>query len=101
MRLAPTVMAAFCALACTAGIAADNRAVPDAAQLKSMEARFAPVDVRVDVSYLPAEERAALERLDRSVAATSTRCSSGSARPATNRRCCNSWRTKPRSAARA
>jgi len=28
-----------------------------------MEARYAPVDVRVDVSYLPAEERAALVRL--------------------------------------
>jgi peptidase M49-like protein len=63
MRLVPTVIGAVCALACTAGIAADNRAVPDAAQLKSMEARFAPVDVRVDVSYLPAEERAALVRL--------------------------------------
>jgi hypothetical protein len=63
MRLVPTAIAAFCALACTAGTAADNRAVPDAAQLKAMQARFAPVDVRVDVSYLPAEERAALVRL--------------------------------------
>ena len=63
MRLVPTVIAAVCALACTAGNAADNRAVPDAAQLKAMEARFAPVDVRVDVSFLPAEERAALVRL--------------------------------------
>src|SRR5262245_30233996 len=62
MRLAPTVIAAFCAFACAAGMA-DSQSVPDAAQLKSMEARFAPVDVRVDVSYLPAEERAALERL--------------------------------------
>ena len=32
--------------------------MPDAAELKSMEARFAPVDVKVDVSNLPAEERA-------------------------------------------
>lgn len=63
MRLAPAVIAALCALACTAGTAAENRAVPDAAQLKSMEARFAPVDVRVDVSDLPPNERAALERL--------------------------------------
>ena len=63
MRLAPTVMVTLCAFVCAAGSAADNQAVPDAAQLKSMEARFAPVDVRVDVSYLPAEERAALERL--------------------------------------
>ena len=37
--------------------------MPDAAQLKSMEARFAPVDVKVDVSDLPANERAALVRL--------------------------------------
>lgn len=63
MRLAPTVIAALCALACTAAAAAEDRAVPDAAQLKSMEARFAPVDVRVDVSDLPPNERAALERL--------------------------------------
>jgi hypothetical protein len=63
MRLAPTVMVTLCAFVCAAGSAADNQPVPDAAQLKSMEARFAPVDVRVDVSYLPAEERAALERL--------------------------------------
>jgi hypothetical protein len=41
--------------------------VPDAAQLKAMEARFAPVDVRVDVSYLPAEERARARAADRSV----------------------------------
>jgi hypothetical protein len=63
MRLVPTVIAACCAFASTAATAADDRAVPDAAQLESMEARFAPVDVRVDVSYLPAEERAALVRL--------------------------------------
>lgn len=63
MRLAPTVIAALCALACTAAVAAEDRAVPDAAQLQSMEARFAPVDVRVDVSDLPPNERAALQRL--------------------------------------
>lgn len=62
MRLAPTVIAALCALAGTAA-AANEQPMPDAAQLKSMEARFAPVDVRVDTSYLPAEERAALVRL--------------------------------------
>jgi hypothetical protein len=61
MRLA-TVMAALCALA-GAAAAAEEKPVPDAAALKSMEARFAPVDVRVDVSYLPAEERGALVRL--------------------------------------
>ena len=63
MRLAPVVIAALCALACTAAAAAEDRAVPDAAQLQSMEARFAPVEVRVDVSDLPPNERAALERL--------------------------------------
>jgi hypothetical protein len=63
MRLAPTVVTALCALACAATAAADNPAMPNAAQLKSMEARFAPVEVRVDVSYLPAEERTALVRL--------------------------------------
>jgi hypothetical protein len=62
MRLAPTVIAALCALAGTAA-AANEQPMPDAAQLESMEARFAPVDVQVDVSYLPAEERAALVRL--------------------------------------
>jgi hypothetical protein len=63
MRLATTLMAALCALAGPAGLAADDSSVPDAARLKSMEARFAPVEVRVDVSYLPAEERAALVKL--------------------------------------
>lgn len=63
MRVAPVVIAALCALACTAAAAAEDRAVPDAAQLQSMEARFAPVDVRVDVSDLPPNERAALQRL--------------------------------------
>jgi hypothetical protein len=61
MRLALTVMAALCALAGPA--AAKEQPMPDVAELKSMEARFAPVDVTVDVSYLPAEERAALVRL--------------------------------------
>jgi hypothetical protein len=63
MRFAPTVITALCALACAAATAADDRALPDAARLKSMEARFAPVEVRVDVSDLPAEERTALVRL--------------------------------------
>src|SRR5262245_19549944 len=61
MRLALTVMAALCALAGPA--VAKEQPMPDAAELKSMQARFAPVDVTVDVSYLPAEERAALVRL--------------------------------------
>src|SRR5688572_13835055 len=63
MRLAPTVIAALCAFACATVTAADTRTLPDAAKLESMEARFAPVEVRVDVSELPAEERTALVRL--------------------------------------
>ncbi len=65
MRHASSVTAALCALAwsCVAVAAADERAMPDAAQLDAMQARFAPVEVRVDVSDLPANERAALVRL--------------------------------------
>ena len=63
MRFAPTVITALCAFACATAIAADDRTLPDAAKLKSMEARFAPVEVRVDVADLPAEERVALVRL--------------------------------------
>src|SRR5215218_7423017 len=63
MHPAPTVIATLCVLACSAAIAAEDRAMPDATQLKAMEARFAPVEVRVDVSYLPPNERAALQRL--------------------------------------
>jgi hypothetical protein len=37
--------------------------LPNAAQLDKMAARFAPVDVRLDVSALPANERAALAKL--------------------------------------
>jgi Peptidase family M49 len=42
---------------------ADDAAVPDARQLEAMQARFAPVDVRVDVSALPSNERDALVRM--------------------------------------
>ena len=63
MRLAPTLMAALCVVAGTAA-AAKEQPMPAAAELKSMEARFAPVDVRVDVSNLPAEEREALVRFN-------------------------------------
>jgi hypothetical protein len=61
MRLALTVTAALCALAGPA--ASKEQPMPDVAELESLQARFAPVDVTVDVSYLPAEERAALVRL--------------------------------------
>jgi hypothetical protein len=55
------MMAALCALAGPA--TSKEQSMPDVAELKSLQARFAPVDVTVDVSYLPAEERAALVRL--------------------------------------
>ncbi|HEY5808963.1 MAG TPA: hypothetical protein VIT67_13390 [Povalibacter sp.] len=59
----------YAILVCLAGswgdasVAADSSRVPTAAELETMSARFAPVDVRVDLSGLPTEERAALARL--------------------------------------
>jgi hypothetical protein len=38
-------------------------ALPDAAKIESMAARLAAVEIRADISQLPASERAALERL--------------------------------------
>jgi len=55
-------MALAAASALAAGVAAQAR-VPDAAQLASMAARFAPVDLAADVSALPANERQALSKL--------------------------------------
>jgi Peptidase family M49 len=43
--------------------APDSPAMPDAAMLKKMIARFAPVDIGADVSALPASERQVLARL--------------------------------------
>ncbi len=56
------IMSMAAASALTAGLAA-QAPVPDAAQLKSMAARFAPVDLTADVAALPANERQALARL--------------------------------------
>ncbi len=42
---------------------ASESGIPDVAQLGTMAARFAPVDVKVDLTSLPAHERAALARL--------------------------------------
>ena len=56
------IMSIAAASALTAGIAAQAR-VPDAAQLKAMAARFAPVDLTANVAALPANERQALARL--------------------------------------
>jgi hypothetical protein len=61
----PAILAALIALAAPgvrAAPAAPARP-PDAAALARLEARYAPVALRVDVSRLPAGERAALARL--------------------------------------
>ncbi len=44
-------------------LAAQEKPAPTADQLKTMTARFAPVDLRADVSKLPANERQALAKL--------------------------------------
>jgi Peptidase family M49 len=66
----PAINLRFCAVcACIACSlvsgpgAADEKAIPSASDLAAMTARFAPVDVRVDVSVLPMEERTALAKL--------------------------------------
>lgn len=58
-------VAAFsCALLPGATMAEDvTKALPNPEQLASMSARFAPVDVKVDLSELPPQERAALAKL--------------------------------------
>jgi hypothetical protein len=56
------LMSLAAASALAAGAAAQSR-VPDAAQLKAMAARFAPVDLTADVAALPANERQALAKL--------------------------------------
>jgi hypothetical protein len=43
--------------------AAQEKSMPDTATLQTMTARFAPVDLTVDLSALPARERQALARL--------------------------------------
>lgn len=50
-------------IAAGVGIAAQQQAVPTAQQLRTMSARFAPVEISADVSKLPANERQALARL--------------------------------------
>ena len=55
-RLAALVSISFLSLAASAQ-------TPDAAALKKMSSRFAPVEIRVDASALPDNERAALTRL--------------------------------------
>jgi hypothetical protein len=55
-------MSTLAASAFVAGTAAQTH-VPDAAQLKRMTARFAPVDLTANVAALPAGERQALAKL--------------------------------------
>ena len=50
-------------LAAGLGVDAQDSRVPDVQQLKTMTARFAPVDLAADVTPLPANERQALARL--------------------------------------
>ncbi|HYG70261.1 MAG TPA: hypothetical protein VD838_21470, partial [Anaeromyxobacteraceae bacterium] len=46
-----------------AASSAPSAAAPGAAELKRLDARYAPVDLRVDLSRVPASERAALGKL--------------------------------------
>jgi len=50
-------------VASSVAVAAQNNAAPGIDQLKTMTARFAPVDLSADVSKLPANERQALAKL--------------------------------------
>src|SRR3954469_14945095 len=47
----------------TSGLIAADSTAPDQARLKTMMARFVPVEVRVDTSKLPANERLALAKM--------------------------------------
>src|SRR5262249_7271366 len=49
----------------SATFAAQATTLPDAAELRTMTARFAPVDIRVDLSRMPANERKALGEIIR------------------------------------
>jgi hypothetical protein len=58
-----SMRAAACAFVLVATSAQADAPTPDEAALARMSARFAPVDVRVDLSALPANERLALRKL--------------------------------------
>jgi peptidase M49-like protein len=58
------LMASIVASIVAAGaVRAQERSIPNLEQLKTMTARFAPVDLSADVASLPANERQALARL--------------------------------------
>src|SRR4029434_7536829 len=50
-------------VATSVALGAQDKAAPNVDQLKTMTARFAPVDLSADVSKLPANERQALAKL--------------------------------------
>jgi len=56
-------MSSIVASTLAAGVYAQDSRVPDLPALKTMTARFAPVDLSADVTPLPANERQALARL--------------------------------------
>ena len=56
-------MSSIVASTLAAGVYAQESSVPNLQQLKTMTARFAPVDLSADVTSLPANERQALARL--------------------------------------
>lgn len=61
--LAAPLVPALAAASAPAPAAAETVALPDAAALRRAEARYAPVELRVDLAALPASERLALARL--------------------------------------
>ena len=63
MRLPRSAFAALILIVFGTTAAIAQESAPSAQQLQAMTARFAPVDIRVDLSALPQNERAALARL--------------------------------------
>jgi Peptidase family M49 len=61
-KLFPFLAGLFAISTTLAGPVTDNNS-PDEAKLRQMTARFAPVDIKVDTSYLPASERLALRKM--------------------------------------
>lgn len=57
-RLVPTLL-----LFSLRSVSAAEPAIPDEAQLRAMTARFVPVELKVDTTHLPANERLALNKM--------------------------------------
>lgn len=62
MRILPLAFPAA-AFACAVSVFAADISFPDEAQLQKMTARFAPVDIAVDLAALPSNERLALGKM--------------------------------------